>query len=357
MDDRKKRILQAIIDDYIDTAEPIGSRTIAKRHELGLSSATIRNEMADLEEMGYLAQPHTSAGRVPSDKGYRLYVDQLMRVYDLQQEEINKITSAMELRISELNQLIKQASAVLSHFTKYTSMAVTPPMKTSTIKAVQIVPIEIGKALAIVVTNTGIVRSNLIDTPDQMQPDTLNMISNALNKKLNGLAIEQVGRQLVSDIEKEIGLVPETLMPILHGVAECISQVDNTEVYVEGTTNILNHPEFRDIVRAKEFMSMLDEKSSIVKKLFDVSDKEEFVIKIGSENDVSGFQDCSLIAANYNIGDTFVGTIGIIGPTRMEYSKVISSVNFVRNFVSKEISKLLGFGYNDDEKSKKDYSP
>jgi len=357
MDDRKKRILQAIIDDYIDTAEPIGSRTIAKRHELGLSSATIRNEMADLEEMGYLAQPHTSAGRIPSDKGYRLYVDQLMQAYDLQQEEINNITSAMELRISELNQLIRQASAVLSSFTKYTSMAVTPPMKSSTIKAVQLVPIEIGKAMAIVVTNTGIVRSNLINISNQMLPDTLNRVSNALNSKLNGLSIEQVGRQLILDIEKDVALMPEMLTPILNGVSECINQIDNTEVYVEGTTNILNHPEFRDIVKAKEFMSMLDGRSSIVRKLFDVSDKEEFVIKIGSENDVSGFQDCSLVAANYNIGDTFIGTIGVIGPTRMEYPKVISSVNFIRNFVSKEISKLLGFDYSSNEKSKKDHSP
>jgi heat-inducible transcriptional repressor len=147
MDERKRKILQAIIDDYIDTAEPIGSRTIARKHELGLSSATIRNEMADLEEMGFLAQPHTSAGRIPSDKGYRMYVDQLMQVHDLNVDEIDKIRSAMEMRIHELSQLIRQASAVLSRFTRYTSVATTPQMKTSTIKAIQVVPIETGKAM------------------------------------------------------------------------------------------------------------------------------------------------------------------------------------------------------------------
>ena len=162
LDDRKRRILQAIIDDYIDTAEPIGSRTIARKHELGLSSATIRNEMADLEDMGYLAQPHTSSGRVPSDKGYRLYVDQLMTVRELSADEVESIRLAMETRINELSQLLRQASAVMSRFTRYTSMAITPQMKASTLKALQVVPIESGKALVVVVTNAGIARNRLI---------------------------------------------------------------------------------------------------------------------------------------------------------------------------------------------------
>ena len=342
MDERKKKILQAIIDDYIDTAEPIGSRTIARKHELGLSSATIRNEMSDLEEMGYLAQPHTSAGRIPSDKGYRLYVDQLMQVYDLHQEEIEKIRLAMELHINEMSQLIRQASSVLSRFTKYTSMAVTQQMKTSTIKALQVVPIEVGKAMIIVVTNAGAVRNNLVKISEHVQPDTLIMVSNALNSKMNGLTIEKVNRQLIIEIEKEIGLSAEILMPILQGVADCINQIDNTEVYVEGTTNILNHPEFRDILKAKEFMNMLDEKTSIGRILFDTPDVGGIVIRIGSENDLMGIQDCSLITANYNIADSFFGTIGIIGPTRMEYPKVISAMNYIRKFMSEEIKRLLG---------------
>ncbi len=348
MDERKKRILQAIIDDYIDTAEPIGSRTIARKHELGLSSATIRNEMADLEEMGYLAQPHTSAGRVPSDKGYRMYVDQLMQVYDLQQDEIEKIKSAMELRINELSQLIRQASAVLSRFTRYTSMVVTPQMKASTIKALQVVPIEAGKAMIIVVTNAGVVRNNLIKISEQIKPDTLIMVSNALNSKLNGLTIEQVNKQLILEIEREIGMSAELLIPVLNGVAECISQIDSTEVYVEGTTNILNHPEFKDIMKAKEFMNMLDEKARIGRILFDASESVGIVVKIGSENDLSGIQECSLISANYNVADTFIGTIGIIGPTRMEYPKVISSMNYIRKFMSEEISRLLGLEHGSD---------
>jgi heat-inducible transcriptional repressor len=298
--------------------------------------------------MGYLAQPHTSAGRVPSDKGYRMYVDQLMQVHDLQQDEIEKIRAAMELRINELSQLIRQASAVLSRFTRYTSMAVTPQMKTSTIKALQVVPIEAGKAMIIVVTNAGIVRNNLVKISDQIQPDTLIMVSNALNSKLNGLTIEQVNKKLILEIERELGMSAEVLLPILSGVAECINQIDSTEVYVEGTTNILNHPEFKDIMKAKEFMNMLDEKAKITRILFDASDSVDIVIKIGSENDLSGIQDCSLISANYNVANNFVGSIGIIGPTRMEYPKVISSMNYIRKFMSEEISKLLGLNQGSD---------
>ncbi|HEX2946602.1 MAG TPA: heat-inducible transcriptional repressor HrcA [Clostridia bacterium] len=343
MDERKKRILQAIIDDYIDTAEPIGSRTIARKHELGLSSATIRNEMADLEEMGYLAQPHTSAGRVPSDKGYRIYVDELMQVRELEIDEIEKIKSAMELRINELSQLIRQASAVLSRFTRYTSMVITPQMKTSTIKAIQVVPIESGKAMVIVVTNAGIVRNILVKISESVAPDVLIMVSNALNNKLAGLTIEQVDLRIIRELEKELGMSGELLLPILSGAADCINQIDNAEVYVEGTTNIFNHPEFRDMVKARDFMNLLDERTGICKALFDAIHFEGINVRIGSENDLTSIRDCSLITTNYNIADTYIGTIGVIGPTRMDYPRVISSMKYVRKLMGEEINRLLGY--------------
>lgn len=342
MDERKKRILQAIIDDYIDTAEPIGSRTIARKHELGLSSATIRNEMADLEEMGYLAQPHTSAGRVPSDKGYRMYVDELMQVRELEVEEIEKIRTAMETRINELSQLIRQASAVLSRFTRYTSMVITPRMQTSTIKAIQVVPVESGKAMVIIVTNAGIVRNILVKISENVAPDVLIMISNALNKKLAGLTIEQVDLRVIRELERELGMPGELLLPILSAAADCINQIDNPEIYVEGTTNIFNHPEFRDMVKARDFMNLLDERTGICKALFDAVGSDDISVRIGSENDFSGMRDCSLVTTSYNIADTFKGTIGIIGPTRMEYPKVISSMKYVRKLMGEEINRLLG---------------
>jgi heat-inducible transcriptional repressor len=342
MDNRKKRILQAIIDDYIDKAEPIGSRTIARKYELGLSSATIRNEMADLEEMGYLAQPHTSAGRVPSDKGYRLYVDKLMPTRDLNHEETRELRSAMETRVYELGQLLKQATTVLSGFTKYTSMAVTPRLRSSTIKAIQVVPIEAGNALVIVVNNAGIVRSTLIKVSEQATSEMLGRITNMLNDRLTGLTFEQADTERMKDLGREIGVSGEILKPILDGTADCIYQMQDHEIFVEGSTNILNHPEFKDMDKARQFLSLLDERTSIGRALSESARPYGITVRIGSENELSGIRDCSLVMVSYNVSDTMVGTLGIIGPTRMEYSKVISSISYMKKLMNGEIGKLLG---------------
>jgi len=343
LDDRKRKILHAIVDDYINTAEPIGSRTIARRHELGLSSATIRNEMADLEEMGYLAQPHTSAGRIPSDKGYRLYVDELMKVRELTIEEIESIKEAMEVKINELGQLIKQASAVMSRFTRYTSMAITPQIKKSILKAVQVVPISQGNAMIIVVTNTGTVRNCMVKVPKDLQPDYIIRVSNVLNDKLKALSVDKIEPGIIKDIENEIIIANETLMPILNGVKECINLIDNSEVYLEGTTNIFNFPEFRDLVRAKDFLNTLDEKEVLCKILsLSKTSKKDINVQIGTENEIEELKDCSLITATYSVGDEIIGSIGVIGPTRMEYPKVISSINYIRKKINDEIAKLLG---------------
>jgi heat-inducible transcriptional repressor len=342
MDDRKKRILQAIIDDYIDKAEPIGSRTIARKYELGLSSATIRNEMADLEEMGYLAQPHTSAGRVPSDKGYRLYVDKLMPTHDLNREEIRELNSATEDRVYELSQLLRHATAVLSNFTKYTSLAVTPKLRSSTIKAIQVVPIEAGKALVIVVNNAGIVKNSLIKVSEQATSEMLGRITNLLNDKLAGLTFEQADTERIKTLAREIGVTGDILTPILNGTAECMYQMGDHEMYVEGSTNILGHPEFKDMDKARQFLSLLDEKTSICKALSDSARPVGITVRIGSENELCSIRDCSLVTVNYNVADTMVGTIGIIGPTRMEYSKVISSIGYMKKLVCEEINRLLG---------------
>jgi heat-inducible transcriptional repressor len=347
MDDRKRRILQAIIDSHIDTAEPVGSRTIAKKHQLGLSSATIRNVMADLEDMGYLTQPYTSAGRIPSDKGYRFYVDQLMITRELTEQEIESIKSAMEVKINELSQLIKRTSEVISHFTKYTSMAVTPQMKKSSLKAVQVVPIDSFKLLVIVVTKEGIVRNSLVKIQESILPDHLIRVSNTLNEKLSGLAIDQINREVINDIQKEIMVSKDVLIPILNGVFEGVKQVDNSEIYLEGTTNILNFPEFRDVAKAKEFLEVLDEKELLFNLLRSSAQNGSIKIKIGEENNIEEIKDCSLLTTTYGLGNKVVGTIGIIGPTRMNYSKVISSINYIRNKINEQIKQL--FGGNPDE--------
>ncbi|AEY66316.1 heat-inducible transcriptional repressor HrcA [Clostridium sp. BNL1100] len=346
LDDRKLKILQAIIDDYIYSAEPVGSRTIAKKHELGLSSATIRNEMADLEEMGLLEQPYTSAGRVPSDKGYRLYVDQLMKINELTDSEIEKIRSDMNIRINELSQLIRNASAVMSRFTKYTSMAITPHMKQSVLKAVQVVPIEPGKALVIIVTDANVVRNNLIRIPESVTPDFLIQISNMLNEQLKGFTLEMLKSDILNEKFEKLNSLPYGLIkPILDGIEDLIKTIDKPEVYLEGATNILNFPEFKEVDKAKEFLNILDEKKFVSDLLTNNSNKNnEIIIHIGNENAIEGIKDCSLVTASYSVGNHVIGTIGIIGPTRMEYSKVVSSMNYIRNKINQEILKLLDNG-------------
>lgn len=346
LDDRKLRILQAIIDDYIYSAEPVGSRTIAKKHELGLSSATIRNEMADLEDMGFLEQPHTSAGRVPSDKGYRLYVDQLMRINELSATDTEKIRNAMEIKINELSQIIRNASVVMSQFTKYTSMAVTPQIKRSVLKAVQVVPIEPGKALVIVVTDANIVRNNLVRIPEKITPDFLIQVSNMLNDKLKGYTLEMLKSNFLNGEAEQLTSLPYDLMkPILDGIEELIKLIDPPEIFMEGTTNILNFPEFKEVQKAKEFFNILDEKKLMSDLLNNSRHSDnEIIIQIGNENVIEGIKDCSLVTASYSVDDHVIGTIGIIGPTRMEYSKVVSSLNYIRNKINQEILKLLGDG-------------
>ncbi|WP_265442967.1 heat-inducible transcriptional repressor HrcA [Acetivibrio straminisolvens] len=343
LDERKKKILQSIIDDYISTAEPVGSRTVARKHELGLSSATIRNEMADLEEMGYLTQPHTSAGRIPSDKGYRFYVDQLMKQSELTVDEICSIKSAMDTKINELGQLLRQVSAVMSKITNYTSMAAIPERKNSVLKAVQVVPVERGKALVVVITNSGTIKNSLINISESILPEYLISVSNIFNEKLSGLTIEQINMPVIREIELLMGSSQEVLMPILNGVTDCIEQIDSAEVFLEGAINMLNYPEFRDVERAREFLKLMVEKDLINRVLRDIySEKDEIVIKIGHENDIEEMKECSLVTTTYTAGNVVIGTIGIIGPTRMEYSKVLAAVNFMKNKMKEHVEKLIG---------------
>ena len=340
LDERKRRILRAIIDDYINFAEPVGSRTIARKHELGLSSATIRNEMSDLEELGFLFFFHTSAGRIPSDKGYRLYVDELMKLESLTEDEIISIKKAMEVKINELSQLLKQASAIMSRITRYTSMAVTPGINEIKLKAVQLVPIDTVRALVIVVTGAGTVKNSMIQLPKIVPADYIITVSNILNEKLSGLNVEEINSSVVSEIERIID--NDILEAVFTGIDDCIKQIEDSEVYLDGTTNIFNFPEFSDVIKAKEFLSILDGKEILCKLLVRPHDCRGITIKIGTENDVEEIRDYSLITATYSMNERVLGSIGIIGPTRMEYSKVVSSLNYMRKRINEDILRIFG---------------
>lgn len=352
IDERKKRILHSVINEHIATAEPIGSRHIAKNLALGLSSATIRNEMADLEEMGYLIQPHTSAGRIPSDKGYRFYVNELMTKYEPTLKELISLKKQMELELGQIDKIISDASALLAHLTNYTAFLTSPQMKKGAIKTIELVPIDSGSMLIILVTHEGVMRNKRVQIPSGTTPEFIHNFSALLKEKLAGLTIEEITAIRINEIKEAMQSNFEMLFPILGFISEIVDDVrKEANVYLSGTTNIFNFPEYSDINRAREFLEFLDDKPSLTKALIpsdteqnDTDKKHEITIKIGSENELDIMQRSSVITANYYVGDKVMGKLGIIGPTRMDYQKAIAKVGQI----SDALSKLLSDLYADD---------
>jgi len=343
LNERKRKILNTIINEYISTAEPIGSRHIAKHADLGLSSATIRNEMADLEEMGYLEQPHTSAGRIPSDKGYRFYVNELMGGYEATQQDIDLLATAMTVKINQFDKVIKQVSMLLSQLTNYTAFLITPEMKHGAIKTIELIPIDSSSALIVLVTNEGIMKNKRMILPQGIDFEYIPKISTMLKEKLSGLSLNEIGVKEINEIKNALGKNGEMLFPVIEFISEIIDDIQKeTEVHLSGVSNIFNFPEYRDIDRAKEFIKFLDDKSSVTKAVSDSNDEEEreINIKIGKENDMDIMQNSSLVTANYHLGGRTVGKIGIIGPTRMNYSKVVANINQISKYLEKILEEM-----------------
>lgn len=341
LDERKRVILNAIINDYIQNAEPVGSRTIAKKYEMGLSSATIRNEMADLEDMGYLEQPHTSAGRIPSDKGYRLYVDKLMEINSPSSEEIITIKSFMQIAtINEIEKIMKRTTKLLSQITKYTSAMLTPRISKSTVKSIQLIEVTQTDVLAVIVTDTGMIKNVLIKLPRAINDSHLIKINNMLNEKLKGLACEEIDLSVITSIQNEMGGYYEILnaiIPILH---ESLNSME-ADVYLEGTTNILNYPEYNDLDKARNLLLLMDQRE-VLGDIFSEGEGR-LSISIGKENELNEMKDCSIIKASYSIGDNSIGKIGIIGPRRMNYSRVIGVINCLVDILNNVLTS-----HNDD---------
>lgn len=319
--DRKRNILRAIIDDYIETAEPVGSRTIAKKYDMGISSATIRNEMSDLEDLGYLEQPHTSSGRIPSDLGYRTYVNQLMDVSYPLPEEIEAIKHFMKLvAANEVDKIIKRTTRLLSQITQYTSVLLTPSVNRSSVRSIQLIRVTSRDVVAVVVTDTGMIKNVVIRLPEEVSSESVAKISNMLNEKLFGLTIEDIGLSIISSIQTEMKGHSELFNAIIPVLYESL-RAEDSEIYLEGTTNIFNYPEYNDREKAVNFLSMVEQKDMLLNLLSD--EAENVSISIGKENSFKEVKDCSIIKAAYRIGNKPAGAIGIIGPTRMNYSRVI----------------------------------
>lgn len=326
LSERKMKILKAVIRNYLETGEPVGSRTISKDTDLNLSSATIRNEMSDLEELGYILQPHTSAGRIPSDKGYRLYVDELMAEKEAENTAIQNI---MLERCDKLEQALKQIVKVLAANTNYATLISSPQYSRNKLKFIQLSQVEPNQILAVVVVEGNIVKNKIIEVEEALTPETLLNFNLLLNSQLNGLSLEQINLGIISRIKEEAGEYSEFIGKVIDAVGEAIGRDENMEIYTSGATNIFKYPELSDGERAKELINAFEEKQLLAELVTEtLSDEENHGIQvyIGNETPVMNMKDCSVVTATYQLGEGMQGTIGIIGPKRMDYEKVVDNL-------------------------------
>lgn len=335
MDARKFRILKAIIDDYILTAIPVGSRTISKKYEMGLSSATIRNEMSDLEELGYLDQPHVSAGRIPSAKAYRLYVDQLLQNGSIRTGDAADVRAYFTNRAQQMEDVISRAAQALSGLTHYTSLVMSPKGAELRIRTLQLVPVSSQSALLVIVTDGGIMRDSVIRVGSEMDSDALYAVSRMLTERLSGHTLSEA-LALIKETERDM----QAERPVLSGVAEFLNAVDSeggkAKLTLGGASNILNFPEYSDVEKARCFLSVLETKDKLL-KLMENHGEMAFTVRIGPETGIPELEDCSLVTATYRLSDNTHGTIGVIGPTRMQYGRVLS----VLSAMGKQLTDLL----------------
>ncbi len=339
LNDRKIQILQAIINNYIETAEPVGSRTIAKKYNLGISSATIRNEMSDLEEMGFILQPHASSGRIPSDMGYRLYVDHLMQKKELGEEEQRYLQSIISRDISQIDFLMEETAKALSVLTNYTTIISEPKGQRTRMKQIRLIPLDSVSVLLVIATEGNFIKNHVIKMGCVPTEEKIFDIGFCLNRLLQGCALREIDTLLVARMQEELWEYRELLPPILKAIETTMRSAEKVQLHMSGTKNILAFPEFADIQKAKSLFQALEEKDVLV-TLLEESKNNDLQVLIGSENTVQSMQDCSVITETYKMGDNTRGTIGIVGPTRMDYSQVISVLNGMVQNIEKVLKNL-----------------
>ena len=328
-EDRKAVILKAIIKNYMETGEPVGSRTISKLPELNLSSATIRNEMSDLEEMGYILQPHTSAGRIPSDKGYRFYVDEILREKEIETDEFKEL---MFKRVDRLETLLKQLAKIIARDTNYAAMISGPTIHSNKVKFLQLSKIDRFKLLLVTVAEGNIINNKIIDIDSEISDSEILNLNLLINTSLNGLTIEEINLGIMNKLRADAGVYGDIVDKVLREVAAVFeSATDNLEIYTSGTTNIFKYPEISDREKASRLVNAFEEKDKLKEILSDVNEGCENGVKvyIGNEVPVSDMKDLSVVTANYEIGEGLRGTIGIVGPKRMDYEKVLKTIRTV----------------------------
>ena len=325
LSERKLIILKAIIQNYLETGEPVGSRTLSKYTELNLSSATIRNEMADLEDLGYIFQPHTSAGRIPSDKGYRLYVDMLME----KEQEITEREDAMLEKADKVEKVLQQAAKVLASNTNYATMVSAPMNSRNTLKFIQLSQVDAEQVVAVIVLGGNVIKNKIIEVGETLSNETLLKLNMLLNTTLNGMPIDQITLGLIARLKEQAGIHSEVVGHVLDAVAEIIHVDDDMKIYTSGATNIFKYPELSDKQSAQEIISAFEEKQQLEELVTETLASENnhgIQVDIGDETPVKTMKDCSVVTATYELGEGMKGTIGIIGPKRMDYEHVMKTL-------------------------------
>lgn len=329
LDERKMKILQAIIRNYLETGEPVGSRTISKYTDLNLSSATIRNEMADLEELGYILQPHTSAGRIPSDKGYRLYVDHMMAD---KEREVNEMKEMLLEKEEKMERLLQQAAKVLASNTNYAAMVSTPQMIGNKLKFIQLTKVDQNQLLAVIVSEGNVIKNHMLSVEEELSDETILKLNILLNTRLAGLSVNEINLGMISALKQQAGMHGSIVGNVLDAVAQAIQSEEDLEIYTSGTNNIFRYPELADQKRASELITTFEEKEELTQLVQETLSGENTTgiqVYIGDESPVQNMKDCSVVTATYELGEGMKGTIGIIGPKRMDYEKAIGSLKTV----------------------------
>lgn len=331
LDERKTKILQAIIRNYLETGEPVGSRTISKYTDLNLSSATIRNEMADLEEIGYILQPHTSAGRIPSDKGYRFYVDAMMSE---KEREVVEMKEMLVERQDKMETLLKQVVKLLAQNTQYATMISAPRMHRNKVKFIQLSRVDDNQILAVIVVEGNVIKNKILAVEGGLSDETLLKLNILLNTNLNGLSLDEINLGMIAALKSQAGIHSDIVSEVIDAVADAIKADEDLEIYTSGANNIFRYPELADQARASELINTFEEKQQLHELVVDtLSDEKNTGIQvyIGDETPVQSMKDCSVVTATYELGGGMRGTIGIIGPKRMDYDKVVGTLRTLQS--------------------------
>ena len=331
LDERKKKILHAVIRNYLETGEPVGSRTISKYTDLNLSSATIRNEMSDLEELGYIVQPHTSAGRIPTDRAYRMYVDNMMQEKD---KEIDELKGLLLQTEDKMDKVLKNVAKVLATNTNYATVVSAPQIRGNRLKFLQLSKVDENQILAVIVVEGNVIRNEMIHVDEALSDETMLKLNILLNTHLTGKALEEISLGMITALKEQAGIHGDIVGDVMDAIAQAIKGEEDLEIYTSGANNIFKYPELSDNQKASELINTFEEKKALAKlateKLSD-EDNTGIQVYIGEEAPVQAMKDCSVVTATYELGEGIRGSIAIIGPKRMDYDKVVGSLRTMMN--------------------------